>query len=103
MEERGLWKCENALEKIMESQNGLGWKGALKAIQPNPPAVSRDIFHRRRLLRAPSSLASDVSRDGASPSSLHNLCQRLTALSVKISILLFGLTLPLFSLKLLPV
>jgi len=30
---------------VIESQNGLGWKGSLKAIYPNPPAVSRDIFN----------------------------------------------------------
>jgi len=56
-----------------ESENALGWKGPLVAIQPNPPAVSRDIFTWIRLLRAPSSLAWNVLRDGASTTSLSNL------------------------------
>ena len=55
--------------RILESQNGLGGKGPLEAIQPNPPATSRDIFNWIRLLRAPSNLAWNVSRDGASTTS----------------------------------
>jgi len=30
---------------IMESENSLGWKGHLKVMQSNTPAVNRDIFN----------------------------------------------------------
>jgi len=53
------------------------WVGG--AIQP--PAVSRDIFTWIRVLRAPSSLAWNGSRNGASPTSLGNLGQGLTTLA----------------------
>ena len=69
--------------RIIESQNALGWEGPLKAIQPNPPAMSRDIFSWTRLLRAPSNLAWNVPSDGPSTTSLGNLCQGFTTLSVK--------------------
>ncbi|KAK4814017.1 hypothetical protein QYF61_004647 [Mycteria americana] len=46
-----------------------------------PSCKSRDIFNQIRLLRAPSSLALSVSRDGASTTSLGNLGQCLTTLS----------------------
>ena len=65
------------------SQDALGWKGPSEAIQPKPPAVSRDIFTWVRLLRAPSNLALNVSRDGASTTSLGNLGQGFTTLMVK--------------------
>ncbi|KAJ7398069.1 hypothetical protein BTVI_128697 [Pitangus sulphuratus] len=32
------------LRAIMEAQNGLGWKGALKVIYFKPPAMNRDVF-----------------------------------------------------------
>lgn len=40
------------------------WVGPLQFIQPNPPAVSRDISNCSRLLRAPNHLAWSGSRDG---------------------------------------
>ncbi|KAK4811312.1 LOW QUALITY PROTEIN: hypothetical protein QYF61_024448 [Mycteria americana] len=48
----------------------------------NPPAMSRDIFNYIRLLRAPSNLTLNVSRDGASTTSLGNLFQCFTTLIV---------------------
>ncbi|TRZ08275.1 hypothetical protein HGM15179_018829, partial [Zosterops borbonicus] len=33
---------------IIESQNDLGWKGSLKLIQSNPPAMIWDIFNLTR-------------------------------------------------------
>jgi len=45
--------------------------------------MSRDIFNQIRLFRALSNLAWDVSRDGASTTSLGNLCQGLTTLCKK--------------------
>ena len=42
-----------------------------------------DIFTQTRLLRAPSSLALNVCRDGASTTSLGNLFQCFTTLIVK--------------------
>jgi len=72
----------------------LGWKGPLEVIQPNTPAVSRDIFNYTRLLRAPSNLALNVSRDGASTTSLGN-----SFLMVKNFFLISSLNLPSLSLK----
>ncbi|KAK4831309.1 hypothetical protein QYF61_016798 [Mycteria americana] len=43
--------------------------------------MGRDIFNQIRLLRAPSNLTLNVSRDGASTTSLGNLGQCLTTLS----------------------
>jgi len=60
-----------------------GLEGPLEAIEPSPPAVSRDIFTWIRVLRAPSNLAWNVLRDGASTTSLGNLGQGLTTLTVK--------------------
>jgi len=42
--------------------------------------MGRDIFNWMRLLKAPSNLAWDGSRDGASTTSLGNLGQGLTTL-----------------------
>jgi len=53
----------------------LGWKGHLKLIQSKPSAISGAIFNLTRSLRAPSSLALRVSRDGASPTSHHPQCK----------------------------
>jgi len=39
-------------------------EGTLKIIWFHPPAMSRDIFHQTRLLRAPSSLALSTAREG---------------------------------------
>jgi len=80
---------------IVESQNGSGWKGPLEATQSNPPAVRRDIFSWIRVLRAPSTLAWNVPRDGASPTSLGNLCQGFANLSVKYFFLISSLISPL--------
>ena len=85
----------------MESQNGLGGKGPLEAVQSNPP-VSRDIFTQIRLLRAPSNLVLNVPKDGASTTSLGNLCQGFTTLSIKHFFLISSLNLPSFSLNPLP-
>ncbi|KAK4822133.1 LOW QUALITY PROTEIN: hypothetical protein QYF61_010256 [Mycteria americana] len=52
-----------------------------------------------RLLRAPSNLSLNVSRDGASITSLGNLFQCFTILIVKNFFLISSLNLPLFSLK----
>ena len=74
---------------ITESQNCLSQKGPLKAIQSNSPAMNR----------VPSSLTSSDSRDGASITSLSNLCQCLTTLTVKNFLLIYSLKLLSFSLK----
>jgi len=66
-----------------EPENGLGWEGPLEATQSNPPAMGRDNFNWIRLLRAPSKLDVNVSRDGASPTSLGNLGQGFTTLTGK--------------------
>ena len=41
-----------------------GLEGTLKITQFQPPAMSRDIFHQTRLLKAPSSLALNPVREG---------------------------------------
>jgi len=84
-------------------QHALGWKGPLKAIQSNPPAMSRDIFNSIRLLGGPFHLTLNVSRDGASTASLGNPFQCFTTVIVKNVFLLSRLNLPSFSLKLLEV
>jgi len=76
---------------------GLG--GTFRGHPAQPPAVSRDIFTWVRLLRAPSNLALSVSRDGASITSLGNLGQGLTTLTVKNVFLISSLNLPSLSLK----
>jgi len=50
---------------------------------PTPPAISRDILHWTRLLRAPSRLALNTAREGASTTSLGNLFQCFTTFMVK--------------------
>jgi len=64
-----------------------GLEGTLQIPQFHPPALGRDPFHQPRLLQAPSNLALNVPRDGASPTSLDNPCQCFTTLIVKNSCL----------------
>ena len=61
--------------------------------------MSCDISNWIRLLRAPSNLALNVSRNGASTTSLGNLVQCLTTLIVKYFFLISSLNLPSLSLK----
>ena len=63
------------------------------------PAMSRDVFNWVRLLRAPSNLTLNVLRDGASTTSLGNLCQCFTTCIVKNFFLTPILNLPSFSLE----
>jgi len=71
----------------------------LKGLLVPNPAMGRDTFHQTRLLRAPSYLALNTAREGASTASLGNLCQCLTTLRVKNLFLVSNLNLPSFSLK----
>jgi len=59
--------------------------------------VSKDIFNYTSLLKAPSSLALNVSRDGASTTSLGNLFQCFTTLVGKNFFLISSLNLPSLS------
>jgi len=96
------WRLKGPLRTdphSFESSNALGWKGPLEVTEPNPPAVSRDSFTQPRLLRAPSNLALNVPRAGASTTSLGNLCQCFTTLMVKNFFLLSSLNVPSLSLK----
>ena len=61
--------------------------------------MSGEIFHQTRLLRAPSNLALNSSREGAATASLGSLCQCLTTLMVKNFFLISHLNLPSFSLE----
>ena len=76
-----------------------GWERTYQGHPAQPPAMGRDIFNRIRVLRAPSNLAWNGSRDGASPTALGNLGQPLTTLTVKNFFLTSRLDLPSFSLK----
>ena len=87
---------------ITDSLNGLGWKGPLRSYSSNPPAIGRDTSLQTRLVRAPFSLALNASREGASTTSLGNLFQCLTTLTVQNFFLISSLNLPSSSLKLVP-
>lgn len=64
--------------------------------------MGKDIFHHTRLLKVPSNLVLNISRDRASTITLVNLFLSLTTLMVKHFFLKRDLNLPSFSLKLLP-
>ena len=81
---------------VLESQNGLSWKG--RQHSSKPPAMGRDSSPQIKLPRAPSNLASNTSGDGASTASLDSLCQCLNTLIVKDLFPISNLNLPLFSL-----
>jgi len=80
------------------------WVGSylIDHLNSNFPAMGRDTFHQTRLLKAPSSLAWNTSREGAATASLGNLGQGLTTLIVKNFFVISNLNLPSFSLELLP-
>jgi len=59
----------------------------------------KHIFNQTRLLRAPSNLVLNVSRDGASTTSLGNPFQSFTTPTVKNFFLITSLNLPSLSLK----
>jgi len=61
----------------------LSWKGPLKDIKSNFPAMNRDTYSSIRVLRALPSLALNVYKDRASTNSLGNLFQCFTTLIVK--------------------
>lgn len=70
---------------ITELQTGFCWKGPLKVIQLNPPAMSRVIFYWTSLDSAQTPL--NVSRDGTSTTSLGTCSKVLPPLLSKNSIL----------------
>ena len=61
--------------------------------------MGRDTFHYTRLLKAPSNLTLSTSRERASTSTLGNLFQCLTTLTIKNFFLTSNLNLSSFSLK----
>jgi len=61
--------------------------------------MSRAIFNWIGVLRAPSNLAWNVSRDGAAPTSLGSPCQCFTTFTVKNVFLASSQNLPSLSLK----
>lgn len=69
-------------------------------VQHNPPAMTKNIFHQIRLLRSPSNLILNISRNGASITSLGN-CSCSTSITVK-TFLISNLNLPSCSVKPLP-
>ena len=71
-----------------------GLEGTFRGHLAHPPAMSRDPFHQPRPLRAPSNLALNVPRDGASTSSLGNPFQGFTTLMVNNFFLLSSVNLP---------
>jgi len=69
-----LEKVEGSLESYNKIVERLGLDRTFKGHLVQLLVVIRDIFHWIRLLRAPSNLTWNVSRDGASATSLGNLC-----------------------------
>ena len=45
----GNWGRTNP--RVIESWNGLGWKGPYRSSRSNPPAMGRDTFHQSRVLK----------------------------------------------------
>jgi len=85
---------------LESSDHRLVWVGRDLSRPSSPtPAMGRDISNQIRVLRAPSSLAWNGSRDGASPTSLGNLGQGLSTLSVNDFFLRSSRNLPSFSLN----
>jgi len=108
VEEVGKRKCNTSKNRESSSSRSLwskknhqitdwfGWEGTFEGHTVQPPAMGRDISNQTRVLRAPSSLAWNGSRDGASPTSLGNLGQGLTTLSVNNFLLYIQPKSPLF-------
>lgn len=61
------WSGPSQNHRIMEY---FGLEETIRAIWPNHPGMSRNTFNWITPVKAPSSLASNVSKDGASTSSL---------------------------------
>lgn len=57
-------------ECAVRTTGGLIWEGQLKTSQPNPAVMGKVTFHQTRLLRVPSGLALNISRDGAPSTSV---------------------------------
>lgn len=57
-----FWQRLNCFHK---SHKNLGWKRPSRSSSCNSPAMGRDMFHSRRLLRSPSNLALNTDRDWA--------------------------------------
>ena len=74
----------------------------LKIIKFQPLCHGQGHFPLHQILKVPSNLALNTSREGTSTMSLGNLCQCLTTLTGKNFFLRSNLNLPSFSLKLLP-
>jgi len=69
-----VFRCCWCPKRFVESQNQyFGLEGRFKGSPVQPPAMGIDIFNWIRVLRAWSNLAWNVSRDGASTTSLGNL------------------------------
>ena len=96
----GSHKC--SWPRIVETQSGLGWQGSIRSPSSNSPTIGRDTSLQTKLFKAPSSLALNAYREGASTASLGNLFQCLTTLAVKNFFLVSSLNLPFSCLKLFP-
>ena len=96
-----VWKI-NYCHGIIESQNGLSWKGPYRLSSFCTPAAGKAATHQLKaggLSRAPSNMTLNVSRDGALTASLGSLCQCLTILWVKNFFPTSNLNFSYFSLK----
>ena len=61
----------------------MSWRGPLRSSSSKPPAIGRDNSLYTRLLKSPSSLALNASREGAFTTSLVNLFQCPNTLTAK--------------------
>ena len=90
---------QGVLRRGHRNTEWFGWEGTLQTIQFQPPAISRDIFHQPRVLKAPSNLALNPAREGAATASVGNLGQGLTTLTGKNFFPISHLNLPSVSLE----
>jgi len=74
-----VWALKESFpQNVHRITEWLELEGTLKLIQFQPPAVGRAGPRQLRLPRAPSNLALNSSRGGASTASLGSLCQSLS-------------------------
>ena len=69
--------------RIIESNNDLGWKGLLRSSGSSPSVMGSDTSHQTRMLKVPSSLSLNASREGSSTTSLGNLFWHLSTLTIQ--------------------
>ena len=75
-----LMEMHYLFHRVVES---LGLEGIFKGCLDQLPCNEQGHLQLHQVLRAPSSLIWSIARDGTSTTSLGNLCQCFTTLSIK--------------------